>query len=167
MMTGKKPKAPCMPPTSEIALYALYFRDALRGARDAAQRDSEGYQQIMFVIERLGGQLWPDKQTLGGFEKGFNILVKKHHPLNGKCADKKECAGENGVSFEKCYEIVREGRNQAMHIGAVARNLTSHCVKLSIILEDTLRSIAKQWQTRSKITWSATRNAPMSGSGSA
>ena len=87
-------------------------------------------------MERLGRQLWPNSNGLGGFAGGFQGLVKEHHPLAGEGADDYELA------FAQRYDIVREARNDAMHIGAVARNLTSHCVVLSMVLEDTLMAIA-------------------------
>ena len=36
------------------------------------------------------------------------------------------------------YDLVSESRNDALHQGAYARHLTSHCVELSLILEDAL-----------------------------
>ena len=32
---------------------ALYFRNEFRDARDVALKDAEGYQQILFVLERF------------------------------------------------------------------------------------------------------------------
>ena len=37
---------------------ALYFRNEFREARAAALKDAEGYQQILFVLERLGSYLF-------------------------------------------------------------------------------------------------------------
>ena len=115
---------------------AVYFHGELREARNAALADGEGYQQILFVVERIGRQLWPDKNALGQFACGFEKLVAKHHPLEGQCLENCE------MGFKQRYEWVRESRNDAMHIGAIARNLTSHCVKLSIMLEDALMAVA-------------------------
>ena len=118
------------------AAVAIHFRGELRRARERALSDGEGYQPILFTVERLGRQLWPNRNTLGGFACCFRDLVGQHHPLAGRGADDDELA------FARRYDIVREARNDAMHIGAEARNLTSHCVVLSTVLEDTLMAIA-------------------------
>lgn len=118
------------------AKMAIYFHGELRRARARALTDGEGYQHILFTVERLGKQLWPDRIGLGQFAHCFQELVEQHHPLEGKGADDYE------IAFVQRYEIVRQARNDAMHIGAEARNLTSHCVVLSTVLEDTLMANA-------------------------
>ena len=94
------------------AATAIHFRGELRRARERALSDGEGYQPILFSVERLGRQLWPNSNGLGGFAGGFQGLVKEHHPLAGKGADDHE------LPFARRYDIVREARNDAMHIGA-------------------------------------------------
>ena len=42
---------------------ALYFRNEFREARAAALKDAEGYQQILFVLERLGAYLLEQEYT--------------------------------------------------------------------------------------------------------
>ena len=42
---------------------ALHFRDEFREARAAALKDAEGYQQILFVLERLGAYLFELEYT--------------------------------------------------------------------------------------------------------
>ncbi len=118
------------------AAVAIHFRGELRRACERALSDGEGYQPILFAVERLGRQLWPNRNTLGGFACYFRELVEQHHPLEGTVADDHE------LTFAQRYDIVRRARNDAMHIGAEARNLTSHCVVLSMVLEDTLMAIA-------------------------
>ena len=110
---------------------AVYFRNKLRTARDATLRDSEGYQQILFVVEQLGRQIWPvGNNTLGGHKCNFVEFVRKWHPLEGN---------EPGdTPFKTRYEAVTDGRNDAMHVGAVARTLSQHGVRLTITLEDAL-----------------------------
>jgi hypothetical protein len=44
------------------------------------------------------------------------------------------------TSFDLKYQIVREGRNAALHEGALARHLTVNAVELSLVLEETLMS---------------------------
>lgn len=36
---------------------ALYFRDQLREARSVALKDAEAFEQLVFVVERIG--VWP------------------------------------------------------------------------------------------------------------
>lgn len=43
-------------------------------------------------------------------------------------------------SFDRLFELVREGRNAAVHEGAFARHLARHAVRLSLIVEDALMS---------------------------
>jgi CBS domain-containing protein len=41
--------------------------------------------------------------------------------------------------FSLLYGMVKEARNDALHIGASARHLTTHAIELALILEDALR----------------------------
>ena len=109
----------------------MYFRNKLRAARDGALGDSEGYQQILFVVEQLGRQRWPKKHnTLGNHKCDFVKFVRKWCPLEGNAP--------GDIPFQERYETVTDGRNDAMHVGAVARTLTERCVRLAITLEDAL-----------------------------
>ena len=45
------------------------------------------------------------------------------------------------MPFSLLYGIVKNGRNDALHIGAFARHLTTHAIELALILEDALRMI--------------------------
>ena len=131
---------------------ALYFRNEFREARTVALKDAEGYQQILFVLERLGAYLlgggcYEDhehKRTNGldAYKNCILALVKKYHPFQGKPPDDYHTASES------LYEMVRLGRNDALHQGAVARNLTSHSVQLSLMLEDALMSASKSEQIK-------------------
>ena len=109
---------------------AVYFRNKLRAARDAVLGDGESYRQVLFVVEQLGRQKWPEKEGLRSLKCDFADLVRESHPFDGRMP--------GDTDFEIQYEIMRKGRNDAMHIGAVARSLAASCVKLSIILEDAL-----------------------------
>jgi len=44
------------------------------------------------------------------------------------------------VSFSRLYDLVRKARNDALHQGAFARNLTHNAIQLAFILEDALMS---------------------------
>ena len=46
---------------------------------------------------------------------------------------------DHHIKFVELYDLVRSGRNDALHQGAVARSLTSQCVQLALILEDALK----------------------------
>ena len=115
---------------------ALYFRNRLREAREAALRDAEGYQQVLFVVEQLGRQKWPGKEKkprpLGhpSLRSGFIALEGDYGLFNGKPPE--------DTDFATLYNLVTEGRNDALHVGSVGRNLTGNCVTMSIILEDAL-----------------------------
>ena len=115
---------------------AVYFRNRLREAREAALRDAEGYQQVLFVVEQLGRQKWPGQEkkprSLGNrcLRSSFIELVCDYGLFNGKPPE--------DTDFETLYDLVKEGRNDALHVGSVGRSLTGNCVKISIILEDAL-----------------------------
>ena len=121
---------------------ALYFRDEFREARAAALEDAEGYQQILFVLERLGAYLLKKIASLGAYKERIIALVNEHHPLE---KDREEWPSYRDchTAFDSLYEIVRLGRNDALHQGAVARNLTSRSVELSLMLEDALMPASK------------------------
>ena len=44
--------------------------------------------------------------------------------------------------FASLYDLVREARNDALHVGAFARHLTRHAIELSLVLEDALMAEA-------------------------
>lgn len=113
---------------------ALRFRDELRAARYAAGRDSEGFQEIVFAIERVGRACCPTAKDLGRCKPALKRLI-------GDARDKAEKAANLPTAlstFDALFELVREGRNDALHQGAVARNLTKHSIELALILEDAL-----------------------------
>jgi hypothetical protein len=117
---------------------ALYFRDRLRSARDAVQRDSEAFLDIIHVVERLGSLLQHEsggsgsglgryKTHLSGLAKG-SPLSAPNPPWHG--------------DFDRLYKSIRVARNDAVHQGAYARHLASNSIRLSIILEDALMAKA-------------------------
>ena len=102
-----------------------YFRDQFREARAASLRDAEGFQQILFSLERLGGYLC--KQ-----EKGRGLGAYK--PCIESVIASPGFESYTTAEFETTYEIVRQGRNDALHQGAFARHLTANAVKLALML---------------------------------
>jgi len=96
----------------------VIFSDELREARENALRDSEAFDGIVHVVERLGSF------------------------LRGKITHLEEIPGQRPdlhVPFSLLYKLVREARNDALHQGAFARRLTGHAIELSLVLEDALR----------------------------
>lgn len=134
---------------------ALYFRDQFREARYHALEDAEGYQQILFVLERLGAFLYRASGDLGKYQPCIRKLVKCYHP-NAGCPHKVH--GHYFINFDTLYRIVRNGRNDALHQGAVARTLASHAVQICIILEDALIVNAKDSQESLRIQDYMTRH---------
>ena len=126
---------------------ALYFRNEFREARTAALKDAEGYQQILFVLERLGAYMLQRVADLGKYKKDIKKLVYDHHPLE---KDREEWSDyrDSHTAFDNLYDAVKNGRNDAFHQGAVARNLTSHSVRLSLMLEDALMSASESKKIR-------------------
>lgn len=114
---------------------ALHFRDEFRKARDGALKDAEGYQQILFVLERMGSYLLKKTGDLGKYKCCISKLVKENCPSFVEPSD--DCH----INFNRLYDMVREGRNDALHQGAVARMMTSHSVQLSMMIEDTLMAV--------------------------
>ena len=115
---------------------ALHFRDEFRKARDSALKDAEGYQQILFVLERMGSYLLKKNGDLGKYEYCISKLVEQNCPSFLKPSN------DYHIKFDRLYEMVRNGRNDALHQGAVARMMTSHSVQLSMMIEDTLMAVA-------------------------
>ena len=50
---------------------AIYFRDEFKKARDSALKDAEGYQQILFVLERMGAYRKKGKEPLKHIRRTF------------------------------------------------------------------------------------------------
>jgi len=115
---------------------AQHFRDQLRIARASAFRDAEGFQEILFVIERLGFMLTnnPDAHTLEKYKAKIQKLSK-----NSVLAEEIPASWRHlHTPMSELYEIVRIARNDAVHQGALARHLTTHAVELALVLEDAL-----------------------------
>jgi len=113
---------------------AIYFRDQLREARAAVARDSEGYQEILYCLERLGSKLTHTVGSLGEYA-GVIGSVAGRSPLARVIPQARE---EWHIRFPRLYSLVQSGRNDALHQGAFARHLTVHAVELALVLEDAL-----------------------------
>ena len=112
---------------------ALTFRNAFRDARLKVLANTENYQELLFVLERLRTHLAGGDVTVAKAKPCIMELVK-HGALQGEPA-----APDTGeLCASELYDLVRNARNDAMHEGAFARNLAVHLVQLSVILEDAL-----------------------------
>jgi hypothetical protein len=113
---------------------ALGFRDQLREARLKAQADAEAFEEIVFVLERLGCYLMEEQGDLGKY-KEFVIGLASRSPLFHSVPD---AYRDLHIPFPILYDRVRRARNEAMHGGAAARYATAHAVELALVLEDAL-----------------------------
>jgi len=111
---------------------ALHFRNQFRQARALVLRDAEAFDEIIFVIERMGLFLTREVGTLNNYKTDI-VNEAKRSPL---ACDVPGSCSQLHISFSELYDLVQDGRNWAMHQGAVARHLTNHATKLAIVLED-------------------------------
>lgn len=112
----------------------IAYRDDLRNARAMAVSDAEGFQEILFAIERLGTAVLGKTGTLGSYQTPLQEIAK-NSPLAFTVPAKFRYTY---TPFNTLYAMVNKARNDAMHQGAYARHLTSHAIELSLVLEDAL-----------------------------
>jgi predicted transcriptional regulator len=120
---------------------ARNFADQFRSARLTALADSESFDQIIHVVERLGSYL--SKEDIGA--KGLHGDLGKYRSRIVALVKSRDLAVESRLQFshlltpfETLYDLVKDARNDALHQGAFARHLTKHAIELAIILEDVL-----------------------------
>ena len=113
------------------------FRLQLQHAREDALKDAEAFDGIIHVVERLGLFLSRKVQDLGKYKLKVSA-VAEHSAL---ASDIPAVRRDVHTPFSLLYDMVRNGRNDALHIGAFARHLTTHAIELALILEDALRMI--------------------------
>jgi hypothetical protein len=121
----------------EVAI-ALHFRDEFRDARAVALKDAEAFDQIVYVLERLGVYLTRRVMDLGKYHSAIEKEANKS-PLAGQIPG---APPQSQTRFDALYDLVRQGRNDALHQGAFARHLTRHAIELALILEDALMADA-------------------------
>jgi CBS domain-containing protein len=112
----------------------IYFRDLFREGRTKALENAENFSDIIFALERLGNVLSGKPTNLGKYESHICRLAE-NSVLTSEIPAK---LPEFHTDFRSLYELVRNGRNSVMHEGAFARNLTSHAIEISVVLEDAL-----------------------------
>jgi CBS domain-containing protein len=113
---------------------SLYFRDQFRQARATALGDAEAFEEIVFSLERLGSFRTGSVGDLGQYEAAL-AGTADISPLSTDVPLKQ---GDYHTSFLNLYNLVRKARNDALHMGAFARHLTTHAVEVALILEDAL-----------------------------
>ena len=113
-----------------------YFRSELLKAREDALKDAEAFDGIIHVVEKLGQFLLGEIKDLGRYQNDIE-KVAKESPLAVEIPD---LFRNIHTPFNLLYSIVRNARNDAMHIGASARHLTQHTIELALILEDAMRT---------------------------
>lgn len=113
---------------------AKQFRDQLREAREYTLKDAEAFDGIIHVIERLGSFLLGRVEDLGKYHKPLKKLADRS-ALSAHLTDVQR---NFHTPFTPLYWMVTRARNDAMHMGASARHLTTHAIELALILEDAL-----------------------------
>jgi hypothetical protein len=117
---------------------ALFFRDQLKDARSFILRDSESYESVVQVLERLGRMFTTNGDGLDRFKPAI-VNVADESPLS---IDVPKALPDYHLSFDTLFELVRDARNTAVHEGALARHLTGHALEVALVLEDALMTDA-------------------------
>jgi hypothetical protein len=117
----------------------IYFRDQFRSARASALQDAEGFQEILFTLERLGSYLHKAGKSLYDYYPYITALAEAS-PLAIEIPEKWQ---ERHSQFSVLYDAVKTGRNDALHQGAIARSLTEHAIQIALIIEDALMQNVK------------------------
>jgi hypothetical protein len=113
----------------------IAFSGQLRDARENALRDSEAFDGIIHVVERLGSFLCERISDLGGYKEE----IEKKASLSATAEEIPSPWRNLHVPFSLLYDLVKDARNDALHQGAFARRLTGHAIELSLVLEDALK----------------------------
>lgn len=116
-----------------------FFRNEFRNASAATFRDSENFSEILFVLERFGSFLLGQTENLGKYEECIAAIASAS-PL----CDIYALPGS--TNFGSLFRVVRQARNDSMHVGAYARHAANNCVLISMILEDALMAEADSLQ---------------------
>lgn len=116
-----------------------FFRNELRNARAATFRDAENFTEILFVLERLGSFLLGSTANLGKYETCVAevAMASPLYHAYGRAW---------GATFDNLFRVVRQARNDSMHVGAYARHAANNSTLISLILEDALMAEADTLQ---------------------
>ncbi|MGH9786513.1 MAG: hypothetical protein ACRD88_20275, partial [Terriglobia bacterium] len=87
------------------------FCEQLRDARASAFRDAEAFDEIIWVVERIGCFFCKRTGDLGKYQKNIETLAKES-PLGEDVP-----ARWRGIHtpFPLLYDLVRKARNDALH----------------------------------------------------
>jgi CBS domain-containing protein len=110
----------------------IYYRDRMRQARYAALEESEGFHLVCYALEELGIRLLGRQEDMGQYSAELQAIV---------AADMNSVPNAVPAMFScfpGLFRIVREARNDAMHTGAYARQVTGKAIELCLLLEDAL-----------------------------
>ena len=119
---------------------ARYWRNLFLAARDAAFRDAEGFQNILFTLEKFGQFLLGETANLGRYK----AVICKEASKSCLADEIPAMYRQWHIPFQELYNLVKDARNDAMHQGSRARHLTEHTLSLSLVLEDALMANAKK-----------------------
>lgn len=111
----------------------LYWYRQLKSVRVAAINDSENWQDLLAVIERLGRALpKSDSSKSPGGDKSNKSLGDYRDKFEDKLGL------DNNLVL---YDAVRNARNEAAHIGFQARHLAKNAVRLTMVLEQKIMEL--------------------------
>jgi hypothetical protein len=116
-----------------------YFRSELQKAREDALKDAEAFDGIIHVVEKMGQFLLGSVGDMGRYQNAIEEVAKE----SALAAEVSDQFRHVHTPFKLLYSIVKDARNDAMHMGASARHLTQHTIELALILEDALRTYEK------------------------
>lgn len=116
-----------------------HFRDQLKRARAMALEDAERFQEVIYVVERLGSRLTGKVSNLGRYKERIKGLAEES-PLAVEIPRKHPVWH---TELGTIYDLVRSARNDSFHEGSFARHVTDNAVYMAIVLEDALMSSAK------------------------
>lgn len=133
---------------------AIHFLGQLKEARLAASADSEMFDGIIHTLERLGSYLSRERLREPGRRRRDGTIpdgsLATYQSALAKLACRSVTANQkerkyktDATPFFVLYELVMQGRNDALHQGAYARHLTTHAIELAIIVEDALSTYLK------------------------
>ena len=118
------------------------FRDELRRGRASAQRNAEGFNEIVRAIERIARYRGARGHGMGAFKPEIEEIALAS-PLANEIPTEHAHLLE---SFAVLYDSTRIGRNNSVHEGAYARNLARHATQLALILEDAMQTTMRTVQ---------------------
>jgi CBS domain-containing protein len=101
----------------------MRFFDDLSSARGSALADAEAFGPLLAAIEGIGARLAKNGHGLAHYKAEIRQLVPQG----------------DSTEFDRVFEVMREGRNEAVHTGGAARHLTQSCIRLALMLEAGIR----------------------------